>query len=150
LPPGTNGVPRAGAGRPGAGTTTTSKALVALLRRNASSYTWVAATGSSMSAAPIQLATGKPVMSIGGFNGNDQAMTLTRFEQLVAAGRIHYYLGSAGGPGGFDGGPGGKGPGGGGGASSEIGAWVAKTFATTTVGGVTVYDLTSPLASLAA
>ncbi len=29
-------------------------------------------------------------------------------------------------------------------ASAEISAWVAATFTATTVGGVTVYDLTAP------
>ena len=116
--------------------TTTSKALTALLSKDTGSYTWVAATGSSSNAAPIELATGKPVMALGGFTGSDPAMTLARFEKLVAAGRIHYYLGSGLGSGG--GGPGG------GQGSSEITAWVAKTFTSTTVGGTTVYDLTSP------
>jgi hypothetical protein len=65
-----------------------------------------------MTAAPIELATGEAVMAIGGFNGGDDAITLARFQQLVAAGRIHYYVagGRFGGGGGF----------GRGGASSEI------------------------------
>src|SRR5439155_1282351 len=84
-------------------------ALAALLAQGGSSYRWVAATGSSSSAAPIELATGKAVMAIGGFTGSDQSITLARFKQLVAAGEIHYYI--AGGNGG--------GPGGGGGVVSE-------------------------------
>ena len=116
----------------GPGSRSVSTALAALLAQSASSYRWVAATGSSSSAAPIELATGKAVMAIGGFTGSDQSITLARFKQLVAAGEIHYYI--AGGNGG--------GPGGGGGVVSEIDSWVASTFKATTVGGTTVYDLT--------
>jgi 4-amino-4-deoxy-L-arabinose transferase-like glycosyltransferase len=119
------------AGGPGGGrSATASAALTRLLEANASSYTWVAATSSSMAAAPIELATGKPVMAIGGFNGGDRAITLARFKALVAAGRVHYYV-----AGGMGGGPGG------GGSGSEIESWVASTFTATTVGGTTVYDL---------
>ena len=90
-----------------------------------------------MTAAPLQLGAGAPVMSIGGFNGGDPAITLARFKADVAAKRIHYYVGggTAGG-GGFGGG--------GGGATASIASWVASTFKATTVGGVTVYDLTAP------
>ena len=35
------------------------------------------------SAAGIQLATGKPIMAIGGFNGTDPAPTLAQFQQYV-------------------------------------------------------------------
>jgi hypothetical protein len=73
-------------------------------------------------------------MAIGGFNGTDPAPTLARFEQYVAQGRIHYFLGSGGGFGG------------GSGTSSEISRWVEQHFTATTVDGVTVYDLTQPAA----
>jgi 4-amino-4-deoxy-L-arabinose transferase-like glycosyltransferase len=111
----------------------TSSALANLIARSGSSYTWAAATTSSMTAAPLELATGKAVMALGGFNGSDRAITLARFKELVAAGKIHYYV--AGGGGGF-GGPGG-------GGSSEIEPWVTSTFTAQNVGGATVYDLTS-------
>ena len=103
---------RPGAARGFAGATT-SKALTALLTKDGGSYTWVAATGSSSSAAPIALATGKPVMALGGFTGSDPAMTLARFQKLVAAARIRYYIAS-----GNHGGPGGQGV-------SDITSWVA-------------------------
>ena len=122
-----------GTGGPGGGATA-SKTLTALLVKNASAYTWVAATGSSNTAAPLELATGKAVMAIGGFTGSDRSITLARFEQLVAAGRIHYYVGG--------GDMGGGGPGGGQGVTAQIASWVAGTFKATTVGGTSVYDLT--------
>jgi hypothetical protein len=85
-----------------------------------------------MTAAPLELATGKAVMAIGGFNGSDQAISLTRFEELVAAKKVHYFV-----AGGGMGGPGG-GPGGG---NAAIESWVTSHFTATTVGGTTVYDL---------
>jgi 4-amino-4-deoxy-L-arabinose transferase-like glycosyltransferase len=121
----------------GPGTASTSSALTSLLAQDASGYTWIAATGSSGTAAPIELATGKAVMAIGGFTGSDEGTTLARFERLVAAGEIHYYM-----PGGNGGGPRG-----GQGAASEIASWVSAHFKAVTVGGTTVYDLTQKTSS---
>lgn len=102
-----------------------------LLEKDADDYTWAAAAIGSQNAASYQLATGKPVMAIGGFNGSDPSPTLARFKEYVAGGKIHYFL--AGGQGG---------PGGGRGGSSKITSWVAKTFQKVTVGSATFYDLT--------
>jgi 4-amino-4-deoxy-L-arabinose transferase-like glycosyltransferase len=114
------------------GSSTPSTALVALLQKGAGSYTWVAAAVGSNSAAGPQLASGEPVMAIGGFNGTDPTPTLAQFKQLVAAGKIHYFL--AGG-----------GRGGSSSSSGSIAAWVAGGFSSRTVGGTTVYDLTAPV-----
>ncbi len=129
-----------GAGGPGRGgalgrlldSSTPSAALVALLRQDANRYTWVAAAVGANSAAGVQIAAGEPVMAIGGFNGTDPTPTLAQFEQDVAAGKIHYFLAR------------GQGPGGGARESGSIATWVAAHFTARTVGGVTVYDLTSP------
>ena len=75
---------------------TPGKQLTALLGADASRYSWVAATTGSNSASGYQLATGDPVMAIGGFNGTDPAPTLAQFEKYVAEGRIHYYIGGGG------------------------------------------------------
>ncbi|MDG4801225.1 glycosyltransferase family 39 protein [Micromonospora sp. WMMD980] len=109
-----------------------SAETTALLRTDADDYTWVAATIGSNNASGYQLATGEPVMPIGGFNGSDPSPTLAQFRRYVADGRIHWFLGG----GGFraDGGSS---------ASAEINAWVAETFTATTVDGVTMYDLSS-------
>ena len=109
-----------------------------MLDADSADYTWVAATIGANQASGYQLATGDPVMAIGGFNGTDPAPTLAEFQALVADGRVHYFI--AGGMGG----PGGGGPGGGSGTSSDISAWVQSSFTSTTVGSVTLYDLTSP------
>jgi hypothetical protein len=75
-------------------------------------------------------------MAIGGFTGSDDSPTLAQFEADVKAGEIHYFIGG----GGF--GCGG-GPGGGGGTASQITSWVESHYTATTVGGQTVYDLTT-------
>jgi hypothetical protein len=114
---------------------------VRALEQDADRYTWVAAVVQSNQAAGYQLATGDPVMAIGGFNGTDPAPTLARFEALVRAGRIHYFIAS----GGFGAGPGGSigsGSSGGTTTAARITAWVESHFTARSVGGVTVYDLT--------
>jgi 4-amino-4-deoxy-L-arabinose transferase-like glycosyltransferase len=111
---------------------TVSSAMKSLLLKNASAYTWVAATVGSQNAASYQLATGEPVMAIGGFNGTDNAPTPAQFEQYVKEGRIHWFIASSTG-------------GGNGGSTyaSRITAWVKAHYTATTVGGTTVYDLTA-------
>lgn len=68
------------------------KAIVDLLDRNADAYTWVGATVGSVCAAGYQLATGHPVMPIGGFNGTDPAPAPDEFLRLALAKRIHYFI----------------------------------------------------------
>jgi 4-amino-4-deoxy-L-arabinose transferase-like glycosyltransferase len=119
------------------GSTTPSKEVVAALRTDASDYTWVAAAVGSNNASGYQLATELPVMAIGGFNGSDPWPTLAAFQKLVAAGRIHWFIGG----GGFGGAQMG-----GSDAGSEIASWVQEHFTATTVGDTTLYDLTQPTA----
>jgi len=71
------------------GNTKVSSAVTKLLTSGAVGYRWVAATVGATSAAPFQLASGKPIMAIGGFNGTDQTPTLAAFKALVAAHKIH-------------------------------------------------------------
>ncbi|GAA1908676.1 hypothetical protein GCM10009837_35890 [Streptomyces durmitorensis] len=106
-----------------------------LLEANAEDYTWSAAAIGSQNAASYQLATGDPVMAIGGFNGSDPSPTLAQFKQYVEDGKIHYFI-SGGGMGG--------GMGGDSGTSSKITSWVEDTFKKVTVGSATFYDLTQP------
>jgi len=114
--------------------TTSNTAANALLTRDADRYTWVAAAVGSNTAAGFQLATGHPVMPVGGFNGSDPSPTLTQFQQYVARDAIHYFLGGSGFPG----------QNGGSSSGRQIADWVAQNFTAQTVGGLTVYDLTSP------
>ncbi len=140
--PGGFGRNRGGGGGGLLNAATPGKQLVSLLEANASRYSWVAATTGSNSASGYQLATGDPVMAIGGFNGTDPAPTLSQFEADVAAGRIHYYISG----GGFGGGFGGLGSSGTS-VSTQISSWVSSHYTATTVDGVTLYDLTAPTSS---
>jgi 4-amino-4-deoxy-L-arabinose transferase-like glycosyltransferase len=144
-PAGTGGFPSGFRGRAGGlggasgggfgglgGNTQVSSALTTLLKDGASGYRWAAATVSSDSAAPLQLASGEPIMSIGGFNGTDPAPTLAQFERYVAEHDIHYFIGANS-----------HSFGGGSGDAAQITAWVKAHFRAQTIGGETVYDLTS-------
>ncbi|MER7696136.1 glycosyltransferase family 39 protein [Streptomyces sp. NPDC096095] len=127
-------------------------AAKALLEKGADHYTWVAAAVGAQNAASYQLATGHPVMAIGGFNGSDPSPTLAQFKEYVGEGKIHYFVsgGGTGGGGGMGGegrgggGMGGGGMGGGAGTSSQISSWVTENFTEVTAGGATFYDLTRP------
>src|SRR5207249_3433132 len=77
-------------------------ALVKLVQQDAGRYEWAAAAVGANSAAGVQLAAGEPIMAIGGFNGTDPTPTLAQFQKLVAAGKVHYFLGNGRG-GGFPG-----------------------------------------------
>jgi 4-amino-4-deoxy-L-arabinose transferase-like glycosyltransferase len=141
---GTNGAFPGGAGGAGGGAggllngSSPSSALTELLGSDSGSYTWVAATVGANQAAGYQLATGDAIMAIGGFNGTDPTPTLAQFQAYVREGKIHYFIsGGFGGGGGF--GAGGSGTS----TSSQISSWVTANFSSQTVGGVTVYDLTS-------
>ena len=119
---------------------TSNPELTAKLQADASRYTWVAATVNSNNAAGYQLASGDPIMAIGGFNGTDPAPSLAQFERYVSEGKIHYFIASgAGGAGGF----GAFGGGGSGDDAQQITSWVESHFSSQDVGGVTIYDLSS-------
>ncbi|MGA2473901.1 MAG: glycosyltransferase family 39 protein [Acidimicrobiales bacterium] len=132
-----------GGGGAGGGFLSSSRsnpALNKLLQADAGRYTWAAATVNSNNAAGYQLGSGEPVMAIGGFNGTDPAPTLAQFEKYVSEGKIHYFISGSGGFGG------GGGPGGTGSTSddaSQITSWVESHYTAETVGGETVYDLSS-------
>ncbi|MFJ3715683.1 glycosyltransferase family 39 protein [Streptomyces sp. NPDC090057] len=105
-----------------------------LLEKDAGDYTWAAAAIGSQNSASYQLATGDPVMAIGGFNGTDPSPTLAQFKRYVAAGKIHYFIAG----GGMGGGMGGDGSG----SASKISSWVQANFKKVTAGSATFYDLT--------
>lgn len=110
----------------------TNAQVISLLK--STDTTWAAATSGAQSQAPLQLSSGKAVMAIGGFTG-DPSPTLDQFKQLVAQGKISYYI--AGGFGGMQ-------------RSDDIATWVSQNFTATTVGGTSVYKLTQiPLRNVA-
>ena len=87
----------------------TDDALVAWLVAHHGEETWLVAVGSANQAGPLQLASGVPVMAMGGFMGSDPAPTLEQLQAYVRDGSLRYVLlgeGRGGGPGGFFGGDG--------------------------------------------
>ena len=66
--------------------------LIRLLTTDADQFTWTAAVIGSNNAAGYQLASGAPVMAVGGFNGTDPSPTLEQFIAAARAGRIHYFV----------------------------------------------------------
>ena len=75
-------------------------------------------------------------MALGGFNGTDPDPTLAEFERDVRTGKVHYFIGGGRG-GGFGAGNGGSSD------AQRITSWVESHFTSTTVDGVTLYDLSS-------
>ena len=133
VPSGTAPSGSAGTSQSSSSGTSTSSASVASLLRSTTS-TWSAATVGSQSAASLELSSGTAVMAIGGWDGSDPSITLAGFQADVSAGRIAYFV---------VGGQGGGGQGGSSTVASQITAWVAAHYTATTVGGSTVYDLTT-------
>lgn len=107
--------------------------LVGLLDADAERYTWVAATVGSMCAAGYQLASGHPVMPVGGFNGTDPSPAPDEFLRLALSKRIHYFIVTN--PvhedrwGHLD-------------TNALIQQWVQRNFTAIRVGRTLVYDLT--------
>ncbi|HWA67800.1 MAG TPA: glycosyltransferase family 39 protein [Mycobacteriales bacterium] len=115
---------------------TVPHALATVLAAGAAGYRWVAATVGSEDAAGYQLASRRPVMSIGGYNGTDPSPTSARFESLVAQGQVHYFIPGGAGLSG-DGSNTGTTP------AAQITAWVEANFRPATVDGTTLYDLST-------
>ncbi|MFE6872664.1 ArnT family glycosyltransferase [Kitasatospora sp. NPDC057692] len=130
-----------------------------LLKQDAGAYRWAAATSGSQNAASHQLASGVPVMALGGFNSTDPSLSLAAFQQYVREGKVHWFIGGgsrrtaggetdgATGTAAMPGAP--AGPDGGSSQSqtARIEEWVAGHYTARTVGGSTFYDLTQPPSS---
>jgi 4-amino-4-deoxy-L-arabinose transferase-like glycosyltransferase len=121
----------AGGGPSGMGGTQIDSAMTDYLVANRGSATWIVAVSGANEAGQIELATGLPVMAMGGFTGSDPTPTLAQLQAFVASGQLRYVLvgGGGGGGGGF-------------GGSSEISTWVAANGTVVeSVGNGTLYDL---------
>ncbi len=99
---------------------TNSQIISYLLQHQGSTY-YLLVTSNSQSAAPYIIATGKPVMSLGGFGGNDPILTLAQFESLVKSNTVRYVLAGGGG--------------GGMGGGSSITQWVQASCKAVSLGG---------------
>jgi len=96
-PPSTEEMPKRGlpAFEPGTGfgaVEDVSPPLVTYLTSHQGHAKYLLAVDGSDAAAGFILATGKPVIAMGGFLGTDPAPTLEEFKRLVAAGEVHYVL----------------------------------------------------------
>ncbi|MFE0802860.1 ArnT family glycosyltransferase [Streptomyces sp. NPDC058812] len=90
-----------------------STELVAYLKKHQDGAKWLLAVSSSQSAAQLILSSGEPVISMWGWSGSDNAMTLARLKELVKKGELHYVQVQGG-------------MGGGSGTSSEVTQWVQE------------------------
>jgi len=66
--------------------------LAAYLTANRHGAEFLAATMDANTAAPLILATGAPVMTMGGFGGNDRILTTEALAASVAAGKVRFFL----------------------------------------------------------
>jgi 4-amino-4-deoxy-L-arabinose transferase-like glycosyltransferase len=109
----------------------TSPSVTELLRHTNGHQEWAAATYSAQNAAVYQLESGRPVIPVGGWLGTDPAPTPLQFRQLVADGRIGYFIWQQDlldrnelSP-----------------ETVEITHWVQDNFKEQTIDGVRIYDL---------
>lgn len=66
--------------------------LVDYLLANRGDETYLVATLNARTAAPIILATGEPVMALGGFTGSDPILSVDELAELVAGGAVRFFL----------------------------------------------------------
>jgi 4-amino-4-deoxy-L-arabinose transferase-like glycosyltransferase len=103
-----NGAPTAGpANGNGGQSLQVNQQLLAYLEAHRGSARYLLATLNSQTAAPYIIASGQPVIALGGFTGSDQILTVSKLQAMVSSGAIRYFLLDGGG-GGF-GGQGGNG-----------------------------------------
>ncbi|MEU9348776.1 glycosyltransferase family 39 protein [Streptomyces sp. NPDC048278] len=88
-----------------------SSAMITYLKKHQDDATWLVAVATDQTASSIILESGQPVISMGGWSGSDNAMTLAKLKSLVKSGKLHYIVVSS------DGGQG---------TNTEIATWVKK------------------------
>ncbi|NUP37894.1 MAG: hypothetical protein HOY76_12970, partial [Streptomyces sp.] len=92
--------------------------LISYLKEHQDGAKWLLAVSNSQSAAQIELSAREPIISMWGFTGSDNAMTVAKLKELVRKGELHYIQIGSGGMGG--------GPGGGNSLSTEVSNWVKQ------------------------
>jgi 4-amino-4-deoxy-L-arabinose transferase-like glycosyltransferase len=75
-----------------AGEAADRRQLIAFLRSNRHGERFLLATPSAQLAAPLIVATGEPVMAMGGFHGLDPILTPERLAALVAQGHVRFVM----------------------------------------------------------
>jgi 4-amino-4-deoxy-L-arabinose transferase-like glycosyltransferase len=68
------------------------QAISKYLMQNQGSSIYIAAVPTASMAENIIIQTGKPVMTIGGFNGENPVLTLSEFTSLIQSGVVKYFL----------------------------------------------------------
>ncbi len=122
----------------GLGGNTSDTALLDYLVSNRGTATWIVAIDSAQEAGSIEIATGLPVMAMGGFTGSDPTPTLAELQADIAAGKLRFVIAGSG-SGGL--GAGFPGAGGAGGADSSVDTWVTATCKAVSYGGsASLYD----------
>jgi 4-amino-4-deoxy-L-arabinose transferase-like glycosyltransferase len=127
--PGLDGGGRGGPGGPGGGAANAT--LIDYLVANRGDARWIVAVNGSGSAGQIELATGLPVMAMGGFTGSDPWPSLEQLQRYVADGELRFVVVG----GGFGGGIGGFG-----GSSSAVESWVSTSCTAVTSVSSSLYD----------
>ncbi|MEU9439171.1 glycosyltransferase family 39 protein [Streptomyces sp. NPDC048252] len=74
------------------GGTQVSSAMITYLKKNQDGASWLVAVATDQTASSIILESGEPVISMGGWSGSDNAMTLAKLKSLVKAGKLHYIV----------------------------------------------------------
>ncbi len=124
-----------GAGAAPGGGQSVDASLSDYLVANRGSAKWIVAVSSAMQAGSIELATGQPVMAMGGFTGSDPTPTLAELQADIASGALRYVIVGGGGPGGGGfGGPGGSG------SASDVSSWVTSSCTAVTSVSSSLYD----------
>jgi 4-amino-4-deoxy-L-arabinose transferase-like glycosyltransferase len=114
----------------GLGGNSTDSALLKYLVANRGTATWIVAMSSAQEAGSVELATGLPVMAMGGFTGSDPAPTLDQLKRYIASGKLRFIVAG----GGMGGGMGGGGFGGGT-DTTNVTSWVTSTCKVVDYGG---------------
>lgn len=97
--------------------------LLEFLTTNTQGIEYLMAVPSSMQGADYVIATGRPVLYLGGFSGQDEVVAADELAQMVAEGKLRYIYWNANGDNGR------LGPGGPRGNQSAISTWVMSTCA---------------------
>ncbi|MBN1536594.1 MAG: hypothetical protein JW908_07680 [Anaerolineales bacterium] len=80
-----------------AGGLSVNKTLVEYLQSHTQNVYYLVAVSSSQTGSDYVLATGRPVLYLGGFGGQDQVVTLDELLQMIEQGELRYFLLNGGG-----------------------------------------------------
>ncbi|MFF2514185.1 ArnT family glycosyltransferase [Streptomyces sp. NPDC058086] len=89
---GQTGSGQTGGGQMGGGGTQVSSEMITYLKKHQDGATWLLAVATDQTASSIILESGQPVISMGGWSGSDNAMTLAKLKSLVKSGKLHYII----------------------------------------------------------